>query len=338
MKAVVTQGGYSLDESSSFQDVELPTPTPGPHDLLVKVKAVALNPVDTKIRKKEVAGNPPRILGWDASGEVIAIGSEVTKFQIGDRVYYAGTPTRPGSNAQFQCVDEKLVGGMPSSLSFEEASALPLTSLTAWELLFERMNIPMNKGMTAGKDILVVGGAGGVGSILIQLVRYFTNLRVITTASTPESKEWCLAQGAHLVLDHSKDLAPQLEEQGIKNLSYIALLAATTPYFELAAKRIAPMGVIGAIVDATEPVDLNLLKPKSAHFVWEFMFTRAVNNTPDMNMQGEILNEVSLLIDQKILHTTLGEVAGELSAQKIRELHQRLEKGHTKGKLVLKVP
>lgn len=337
MKAVVTQGGYSLDETSSFQDVEIQNPQPGPHDLLVKIKAIGLNPIDTKMRKKEVAGNPPRILGWDAAGEVSAIGNEVTKFQVGDRVYYAGTPTRPGCNAQFQCVDERLVGGMPASLSFEEAAALPLTSLTAWELLFERMNIPMNKGMTNGKDILVIGGAGGVGSILIQLVRYFTNLRVITTASTPESKEWCLSQGAHHVIDHSKDLLPQLDELGLKSLPYIALLAATTPYFELAAKRIAPMGTIGALVDATEPVDLNLLKPKSAHFVWEFMFTRAINNTPDMSMQGEILNELSLLIDQKILHTTVGEIAGELSAQKIRELHQRLEKGHTKGKLVLKV-
>ncbi len=338
MKAVVTQGGYSIDDENSFKDVEVEKPSPTAHDLLVRVKAVGLNPIDTKIRKKEILGNPPRILGWDAAGEVIAVGSETKKFQVGDRVYYAGTPTRPGSNAQFQCVDERLVGAMPSTLSFEEAAALPLTSLTAWELLFERMNVPMNKGMTDGKDLLIIGGAGGVGSIMIQLARYFTNLRIITTASNSESKEWCLKQGAHLVLDHSKDLAPQLDEQSIKTVQYIALVAATTPYYELAAKRITPFGTIGAIVDATEAVDLNLLKPKSAHFVWEFMFTRAVNKLPDMYMQGEILNELGLLIDQKIIHTTLGEVAGELSASKIRELHQRLEKGHTKGKLVLKVP
>ena len=338
MKAVVTQGGFSLDDEKSFLDVEMPAPTPGPHDLLVRVKAIALNPIDTKLRKKELAGNPPRILGWDAAGEVIETGKEVTKFQKGDRVYYSGTPTRPGSNAQFQCVDERLVGAMPASISFEEAAALPLTSLTAWELLFERMGIPMNKGMTEGKDLLVVGGAGGVGSILIQLARYFTNLRIIATASNPESKEWCLKNGAHLVIDHSKDLNQELDQNGIKTIPYIALLAATTPYFELAAKRMAPFGTIGAIVDVTEPTDLNLLKPKSARFVWEFMFSRPVNNTADMNIQGEILNELGLLIDQKILHTTLGEVAGELSASKIRELHGRIEKGHTKGKLVLKVP
>lgn len=338
MKAVVTQGGYPLENANSFYDVELEKPTPAPRDLLVRVKACAFNPIDTKLRKKEILGNPPRILGWDAAGEVVAIGSDVKKFQVGDRVYYAGTPTRPGSNAQFQCVDERLVGTMPSSLSFEEAAALPLTSLTAWELIFERMGIPMNKGMTDGKDLLVIGGAGGVGSILLQLARYFTNLRIITTASTPESKEWCLNQGAHLVLDHSKDLAPQLDEQSIKVIHYIALVAGTTPYYEFAAKRIAPFGTIGAIVDATEAVDLNLLKPKSAHFVWEFMFTRAVNNLPDMYIQGEILNELGLLIDQKILHSTLGEIVGELSAAKVREIHQRLEKGHTKGKLVLKVP
>ncbi len=338
MKAVVTQGGLSLDDEKSFLDVEMPAPEPGPHDLLVRIKAISLNPIDTKLRKKEQAGNPPRILGWDVAGEVIAIGKEVTKFQKGDRVYYSGNPARPGSYAQFNCVDEHLVGTMPASLSFEEAAALPLTSLTAWELLFERMAIPMNKGMTDGKDLLVIGGAGGVGSILIQLARFFTNLRIIATASNPESKEWCLKNGAHIVIDHSKDLNQELDQNSIKTLHYVALVAATSPYFELAAKRMAPFGTIGAIVDTTGPVDLNLLKPKSVRFVWEFMFTRALNNTPDMNMQGEILNELGLLIDQKILHTTLGEVAGELSAAKIRELHQRIEKGHTKGKLVLKVP
>jgi len=333
MKQIGYIGGKPLNDPSSFQLIEQTTPTPQGRDILVSIKAVSVNPVDTKVRARALdPQQPPKVLGWDAAGVVEAVGDEAVLFKPGDKVYYAGDITRPGSNASHQLVDERIVGRMPKTLSFEQAAALPLTSITAWEALFSRLRI--NPVLDSSKRILILGGAGGVGSIAIQLAKQVGRLDVIATASRKESRQWCLDMGAHHVTDHNQDLLAQLQRLDIGEPDYILCLTNADPYFATLAKLIAPQGMICAIVDAKEH-DLSLLKNKSAGFVWEFMFTRPMFKTQDMIQQHKLLCTVADLVDEGTLRTTLHNMLGPLTPDNLREAHRRLEAGHSVGKLVL---
>jgi len=334
MKAVALTHYLPVSDPQSLFDAELPTPVPTGHDLLVRVEAISVNPVDTKVRapRAEVESTP-RILGWDAAGVVEFIGPDVTRFKPGDEVYYAGDITRPGSNAEFQLVDERIVGHKPHSLTFPEAAALPLTTITAWETFFDRMHIDRH-GANHGQSLFIIGGAGGVGSIAIQLAR-LAGLVVIATASRPETQEWVTTMGAHHVVNHREHLPTQLGALNFAAVHFIANFSNTEVYWNIMAELIRPQGKIVSIVENTAPLDLKLLKSKSATFSWEFMFTRAMYRTPDMSAQGDLLNEVAALIDTKKLRTTLTEMLSPINAANLRRAHTRLESGHTIGKLVL---
>jgi zinc-binding alcohol dehydrogenase family protein len=335
MKAVGLTRYLPIDNPESLLDLDLPKPVPGPHDLLVAVKAIAVNPVDTKVRApKEQVANPPRVLGWDAAGVVEAVGEAVTLFKPGDHVYYAGDVTRPGCNAEYQTVREEIVGRMPGSLSFAQAAALPLTTITAWEAFFDRLRVSAD-GKDAGKTLLIVGGAGGVGSIGIQLARQIAGLRVIATASRPESADWCKSLGAEAVVDHRGDLVAQVRALGIKHLDYIACFNDTDQHFPAMAELIRPQGTIATIVENARPLPVELLKAKSAAFAWEFMFTRAMFSTPDMIEQHRLLTRVAELVDAGTLRTTVGEVLGKINATNLKRAHALLEGGRVIGKLVL---
>jgi zinc-binding alcohol dehydrogenase family protein len=319
----------------SLEDVELPTPTPVGRDLLVKVEAISVNPVDTKVRApKDKVEDAPRVLGWDAAGTVAAVGPDVTLFQVGDPVYYAGSITRPGANSEFHLVDERIVGHMPTSLDFVSAAALPLTTITAWEALFDRLGIAPD-GADEGKSILIVGGAGGVGSIAIQLARRLARLTIVATASRPESSDWCRQLGAQHVVDHTQDIPVQLQALGLPQVDYVLCLNDTDSHFPAMAQVVAPQGKICSIVENAGPLEIGLLKSKSATFVWEFMFTRAMYGTPDMIAQHKLLTEVARLVDAGTLRTTVGEVIGPINAVNLRRAHAQLEGGRTIGKLVL---
>ncbi|WP_319024640.1 zinc-binding alcohol dehydrogenase family protein [Microbulbifer hainanensis] len=276
----------------------------------------------------------PRILGWDAASEVIAIGDSVEHFQVGDRVYYAGDISRPGSYCESQLVDERIVGQMPTSLDFTSAAALPLTGLTAWEALFDRLEISRN-GADAGKTLLIIGGAGGVGSIAIQLARRLADLKVIASASRTKSSVWIKQLGAHHVVNHRYPLDRELREHSFDTVDYILCLNDTDQHWPAMAAAIAPQGKICSIVDNREPLPLNLLKPKSATFAWEFMFTRPLYQTADMIRQQQALNEISALIDRGELKTTVNQVMEPINAANLREAHRQIESGHTVGKIVL---
>jgi NADPH2:quinone reductase len=335
MKAVGLTRYLSIEHPESLLDLELPRPAPGERDLLVAVRAVAVNPVDTKVRApKDKLEEPPRVLGWDAAGVVEAVGAAVQGFKRGDRVYYAGDITRPGSNAQYQLVDERLVGRLPASLDFAQAAALPLTSITAWEALFERLGIDAQGGH-AGRTLLIVGGAGGVGSIAIQLAKRLAGLTVIATASRPASAQWVRELGADHVVDHTADLAAQVRGLGLEGVHAILCCNDTDRHFPALADIVAPQGRIVTIVENQHPLDVGLLKSKSASFGWEFMFTRSMYRTADMGVQGDILNRIAQLVDAGILRTTLGERLGPIDAQHLRQAHRLLEDGHVIGKLVL---
>lgn len=338
MKAVAILRALPLEDSKCFESIELPEPVPGPRDLLVRVKAVAVNPVDFKVRKRrDPAATEPQVLGWDAAGVVEAVGGEVEGFLPGDEVFYAGDVTRPGCNAERQVVDHRVVAKKPASLGFAEAAALPLTSITAWEALFDRLGISP-EGADAGKSLLLPGGAGGVGSIAIQLAKKLGKLRVITTASRPESAAWCRGLGADDVLDHREPLRPQLEAVGLKHVDFIFCLHETSGYWPAMADLVAPQGGICLIVDAAGSLDLNLLKAKSVRLVWEFMFTRPMFGTADLEEQGRILARMAELVDAGELRGTHGETLGELTPANLAEAHRRLEAGRAIGKLVLEVP
>lgn len=332
MKAIAyTQHGLSIDDSRSLVDIELPTPTPGPRDLLVEVQAVSVNPVDTKVR----SGSPtdtPRVLGWDAVGVVREVGSEVTLFQPGDDVYYAGSITRPGTNSEFHLVDERTVGRKPASLGAADAAALPLTSITAWELLFDRLGILENGGK--GESLLIIGAAGGVGSILTQLARQLTQLTVIGTASRPETQDWIRALGAHHVIDHSQSLTEELAHIGLKEVSHVISLTHTDSHFPHLIEVLRPQGRL-ALIDDPDTLDVVPMKRKSLSLHWELMFTRPMFETPDMIRQHELLNRVAELIDQGVLRSTLGEHFGRINAHNLRRAHALIESGKAKGKLVL---
>ncbi|HEX3624276.1 MAG TPA: zinc-binding alcohol dehydrogenase family protein [Verrucomicrobiae bacterium] len=334
MKAVALTHYLPVSDPQSLFDTELPKPVPVNHDLLVRVEAVSVNPVDTKVRapKPDVEKNP-RILGWDAAGVVEAVGPDVKRFKPGDEVYYAGDITRPGSNAEYQLVDERITGHKPRTLTFAEAAAMPLTTLTAWETLFDRMHIDRN-GANHGQSLLIIAGAGGVGSIAIQLAR-MAGLVVVATASRAETQAWVTGLGANHVVDHRQHLPTQLGALNFACVHFIANFANTDIYWSVMAELIRPQGKIVCVVDNKSPIDLKLLKSKSASLAWEFMFTRAMFQTPDMNAQGLILEDVAAMIDAKKLRSTLTETFSPINAANLRQAHARLESGHTIGKLVL---
>jgi NADPH:quinone reductase len=318
-------------------DRELPVPTPGPHDLLVRIEAVAVNPIDTKLRAAVGAGDPPRQLGWDGAGVVAATGERVGRFQVGDAVMFAGDAGRAGCNAEAVLVDERLVGRKPARLSWAEAAGVPLTGLTAWESLFERLGLDPDDGgggSAKGPSLLILGGAGGVGSIAIQLARR-AGAVVIASASRPESAAWVRELGADHVVDHRRPLAPQLAALGFEAVDRIANFSDTDAYWEVMAELIAPLGSIVAIVGNRRPLDLNLLKAKSVTFAWEFMFSRSQFQTADMGRQGEILDHLAALFEAGELRPTLGRTLSPINAANLEMAHAQLATGRTIGKIAL---
>jgi zinc-binding alcohol dehydrogenase family protein len=334
MKAVALNRYLPITHPEALLDVELPAPTIGEHDLLVRVAAVSVNPVDTKVRApKDKVETSPRVLGWDAAGAVEAVGAKVSGFAVGDTVYYAGDITRPGSNAELQAVDARLVAKAPATLRPEQAAALPLTALTAWEGLFDRLGIAPD-GADKGKSLLLIGGAGGVGSLVIQLAKH-AGLKVIATAGRPESAAWCRELGAELVVGRDRPLVQTLAEQGIAAVDYIYNAADTDGWWDDMVALIRPQGRITSIVENKGPLDQNVLKTKSAAFGWEFMFTRAMYRTADMAEQGRILERIAALIDAGDLKLTLAETLSPISAATLIEAHRKLESGTMIGKLVV---
>lgn len=330
MKAVGFTKSLPIAESESLIDLELPTPVPGPRDLLIEVKAVSVNPVDTKMRMRGVPPGETKVLGFDAAGVVKSMGRDVTLFRTGDEVFYAGSNIRPGTNAQFHLVDERIVGTKPKQLSFAEAAALPLTSITAWELLFDRFGVTRN---TTG-SLLVMGGAGGVGSMMIQLARKLTHLKVIATASRPETVDWCLAFGAHHVIDHTRPLAEELKRLGVPEVNYIAGLTATTKHLPAYPAILAPQGKLG-VIDDPATLDIVPFKRKCNSVHWEAMFTRSMFTTDDIILQHDLLDEVSALADAGTLRTTLTQNLGTINAANLRKAHALIESGRSIGKVVL---
>ncbi len=332
MKAVAyTQHGLPISDPAALVDITLPIPMPGPRDLRVEVRAISVNPVDTKVRNG-VAVTEPRVLGFDAVGIVDAVGEEVTLFQPGDAVFYAGAIGRAGSNAEYQLVDERIVGHKPASLDDAAAAALPLTAITAWELLFDRLRIPENGG--EGQTLLVIGAAGGVGSILVQLARQLTRLTVIGTASRPDTQDWVYALGAHHVIDHTQPLGEGLQRLGIAEVSHVASLTHTDQHYDQIVAVLAPQGQL-ALIDDPGQLDVMALKRKSLSLHWESMFTRSSFNTPDVQRQHELLERVAALIDAGVLRTTLGEHYGRINAANLRQAHALIESHRARGKLVL---
>jgi zinc-binding alcohol dehydrogenase family protein len=332
MKAIVyTRNGLPIDSPESLVEMDLPKPEARGRDLLVAVKAVSVNPVDTKVRNG-MPTTEPRVLGFDAVGTVAAVGSEATLFKEGDEVYYAGSLTRAGSNAQFQLVDERIVGHKPRTLDDARAAALPLTTLTAWEMLFDRLTIV--EGGNEGETLLVIGAGGGVGSILVQLARKLTKLTVVGTASRKETAEWVGELGAHHVIDHGKPLGPQLEALGIGQVDHAIGLTHTDDYFDQIVEIVKPQGQFG-LIDDPKALDVTKLKRKSISLHWESMFTRSTYQTPDMARQHEILDRVARLVDEGTIRTTLGEHFGAITAANLRRAHQLVESHKAKGKIVL---
>ncbi|HUE90522.1 zinc-binding alcohol dehydrogenase family protein [Pseudomonas sp.] len=333
MKAIVfTEHGLPINDPRALFDSELPEPTPGPRDLLVQVMAIAVNPVDTKVRSGKGATEQPRVLGWDAVGVVRAVGAEVTLFQPGDEVFYAGAIDRAGSYSELHLVDERIVGRKPRSLDDASAAALPLTSITAWELLFDRLGIDEHGG--AGQNLLILGAAGGVGSILTQLARQLTELTVIATASRPETQEWVSSLGAHHVIDHSQPLAEQLQRIGIEAVDHVISLTHTDSYLPQLIEILRPQGHL-ALIDDPAVLDVVPLKRKSLALHWELMFTRSLYQTHDMIKQHQLLNRVAELIDGGVLKTTVGEHFGRIEAANLRRAHALIESGKARGKIVL---
>ncbi|WP_448097826.1 zinc-binding alcohol dehydrogenase family protein [Luteibacter yeojuensis] len=332
MKAIVyDKAGLPIDDPKSLYDADVPRPEPGPRDLLVAIDAIAVNPVDVKLRHA-VQPQAPRILGWDGAGTVEAVGSDVTLFRPGDKVWFAGDITRPGSYAEYTLVDERIAGHAPASLSSAEAAALPLTSITAWELLFDRLRIPENGG--EGESLLVIGAGGGVGSILLQLASRLTRLAVIGTASRPETQAWISDLGATHVVDHSQPLQPQLAQAGFPLVDHVISLTHTDQYYTQIVDLLKPQGQF-ALIDDPATLDAMPLKRKSISLHHEFMFTRSMYRAPDMVKQHELLERVAGLIDAGTLKSTLGENLGHINAANLRRAHALLQGHRAKGKLVL---
>ncbi len=332
MKAIVyTQKGLPIEDPHSLFDTDLPKPAPGPRDLLVSVKAISVNPVDTKVRAR-AAVTEPRVLGWDVAGVVTEVGPQVTLFKPGDEVFYAGAITRPGCYSEFHLVDERIAGHKPASLGFADAAALPLTSVTAGELLFERLGVKEKGG--ENDILLIIGAGGGVGSILTQLARQLTAMTIVGTASRPETREWVSSLGAHHVIDHSRNLVEQLHSLGIKNVTHVASLTHTDSYYPQLIEALAPQGRL-ALIDDPATLDAMPLKAKSLSLHWELMFTRSTFQTDDMIEQHHLLERISSLVDQGTLKTTLGQHFGAINAANLRRAHALIESGKSRGKLVL---
>ena len=334
MKAIAYYASLPINDPNALQDIELPAPVAGPRDLLVEVKAISVNPVDTKIRQNVTPQDgAAKVLGWDVAGVVKAVGSDVTLFKPGDKVFYAGSLVRPGGNSELHTVDERIVGHMPKRLSFAEAAALPLTAITAWELLFERLQVREGQE-DEGQSLLIVGAAGGVGSILTQLASRLTALKVIGTASRPETQTWAKDLGAHLVIDHSQPLSQALQQAGHPQVTHVASLTQTEHHLDQLVEALQPQGKL-ALIDDPKALDVSTLKRKSLSLHWEFMYTRSMFETPDMIEQHNLLNRVAELIDDGVLKTTLGEHFGVINADNLRRAHALLESGKAKGKIVL---
>jgi len=339
MKAVGYYKSLPISDPDSLIDMELSQPIATGHDLLVKVKAIAVNPVDYKVRQLfPVEEGEYRVLGWDAVGEVVATGEAVTQFKPGDQVYYAGDLNRQGSNAEYQLVDERIVGFKPKSLTDAEAGALPLTTITAWEMLFEHLEIKQQApGSTerSGEVILVVGAAGGVGSILVQIAKAITGATIIATASRESSVAWVKKLGADYVVDHSQPLGPQIEALGIGPVTHVASLTNTDSYFDTYTEILAPFGRIAMIDDPVKPLDYMKMKLKSLSLHIEFMFARSMFKAVDIEEQSKLLNRVADLIDQGYIRTTVGKNLGTINAANLKLAHAELESGQSIGKIVL---
>ncbi len=344
IKAIGYQNNLPIDNEQSLQDITLDKPIASGRDILVEVKAISVNPVDYKIREGRPATEGEyAVIGWDAAGTVTAVGEDVSLFSVGDNVYYAGDLTRSGSNAEYQLVDERIVGHMPASLSFAEAAALPLTTITAWEMLFDRLQVPVSD--SAANDsgssenandvsVLVIGAAGGVGSILTQLLKTRTSATIIGTASRDESVQWLKDLGADHVINHRNPLSDELQKTGIAEVDYVVSLNNTEDHYEEIIKCLKPQGKLG-LIDDPKSLDANPLKTKSLSLHWEFMFARSMFNTPDMIEQHHLLNAVAKLIDAGEIKTTVAHNLGAITAEHLRSAHQMLEKQQAHGKIVL---
>ena len=330
MKAISYIDGMDHGFQNPLVDIEKAMPNLKDRDLLVRIKAISVNPVDTKVRRNPVVAGNTRILGWDAVGEIVEVGSGVQHFKVGDQVWYAGDLTRDGSNAEYQAVDERIVSLKPQSLSDAEAAALPLTAITAWEMLFDRFNVDLDKF----DNILVIGGAGGVGSIAIQLLKAKTNLKVIATASREETKAWVKSLGADYVIDHTEDLNTQIKALGLDAPRYIFSTNQTETYLPQISKLIAPQGKFG-LIDDPKLLDIGEFKSKSVSVHWEFMFTRSMFNTTDIEQQSQLLHQVAELVDNHTIKTTLNQTLGKINAKNLKLAHELIETGRAKGKIVL---
>ena len=334
MKAVGYLHSLPIQDASSLMDVEVPRPLPSGRDLLVRVSAISVNPVDAKMRLRSAPQNGlHRVLGWDASGIVEDVGREATLFNRGDAVFYAGAIDRQGTNAEFHLVDERLAGPKPRSLSHAELAAVPLTAITAWETLFDRLDV-RRPVPGAGNAILIIGGAGGVGSMAIQLARQLTDLVVIATASRDETSAWVKGLGAHHVVDHRRPLAAQVSALGIGAPAFVLSTTQTDKHFDEIVELIAPQGRF-ALIDDPDLIDARKLKRKSVSLHWELMFTRSIFKTADMAKQHELLASVSALLDEGRVKTTLAENFGKINAANLKRAHALLETGTAKGKIVL---
>ena len=334
MRAIGYTQSLPIDDPQSLVDLDIAKPDATGRDLLVEVKAVSVNPVDTKIRQNRAdPDGKPQVLGWDAAGVVVAVGPEVTKFAVGDAVFYAGAIDRPGTNAEYHLVDERIVGHKPQSLDWAQAAALPLTSITAWETLFDRLDV-RKPVPGAANAILIIGGAGGVGSITIQLARKLTDLTIIATASRDETRGWVEELGAHHVIDHRKPLAAQVEALGLGAPGFVFSTTHTDEHIAEIGELLAPQGRL-ALIDDPKTLDIVPLKQKSISVHWELMYTRSLFQTADMSEQGVLLDEVAELVDAGTIRTTLAENFGKIDAANLRRAHERIESHTAKGKIVL---
>lgn len=338
MKAVGYTQSLAINQHNALIDIELAQPVASKRDVLVKVKAIAVNPVDTKIRNNVAPVNGEhKVLGWDGVGEIVAMGNDASEFTLGDEVYYAGALNRQGCNAQYQLVDERIIALKPKSLTNAQAAALPLTTITAWEMLFDHLTIKQQSTASTEKSnetVLVVGAAGGVGSILIQILKAITGATIIATASRPSSKDWVKTLGAHYVIDHSQPLAAQIEALDIGQVTHVASLNGTDSYFESYTELLAPFGKI-ALIDGPAALDITKLKVKSLSLHYVFMFTRSMFQTADMQEQGRLLSQMSDLVDQGLIQSTLGKHLGIINANNLKAAHTELEAGTAIGKIVL---
>ena len=331
MKAIVIQGGCAAEDTAAFTLEEQPTPVPEARDLLTRVVAIGMNPVDTKVRTKT---DGSKVLGWDAYGIVEGIGPEVTDFAINDRVYYAGDITRPGCNCEYHLVDERIAAKAPTGMSPEDAVAMPLTSITAWEALFDRLGFIPEHDANPGKSILIIGGAGGVGSIAIQLARW-AGLKVYATASRPETKDWCNKLGADVILNHHNNLLKELQDNNTDCVDSIFCTTQMERHWKAMSECIRPQGSIVLIDDPVKPIDITLFKQKSVSISWEFMYTKSMFQTDDMDSQGKLLATVASLLEDGTLVSTRQATVNGLSVDNIREMHVRQESGKMIGKQVL---